>query len=134
MLPVGPSAGAKSSPVECDPTTLDADGHGFYCPGRSGAACFGRTGAQLLNSIGHTFTSIEADNNWPRACLYMLAMALFFKLNFAALLVLKTSNGAASHSGKTLDVGGRRVQVGVEGRDEGGSEMGVLEAHQSVRA
>jgi len=100
MVPINVTAGILSdwAPVDCDATTLDADGHGFYCPGREGAACFGRTGPQLLNSIGHTFTSIEADVNWPRSCLYILLIALFFKLQFTTLIVLKSTLGLSSQS------------------------------------
>lgn len=100
MLPATSTRQSMSAwvPVACDSTTLDADGYGFYCPGREGAACYGRTGSQLLNSIGHTFTSIEADVNWPRSCLYIVLIALFWKLQFAALVVLKSTMGSSSHS------------------------------------
>jgi len=97
MLPINVPINVTTT-VACDSTTLDADGHGFYCPGREGAACYGRTGSQLLNSIGHTFTSIEADVDWPRSCLYILLIALFFKLQFAALVVLKSTCGSSSRS------------------------------------
>jgi len=87
-----PNGSPENRTVSCDPTTPDEHGFGFYCPNLDPAQCFGRTGAQLLNSIGQTFTSVSATDDWHLACLYMLAMALFFKLHFYGLLVLQCSS------------------------------------------
>jgi len=61
---------------------LDAsEPRGFTCPGFE---CFGRTGAQVLDSLGVNFKSISSENTLTEDVAVMVAVALFFKCLFAA--------------------------------------------------
>jgi len=62
---------------------------GFFCPGEALNSCFGKTGTQILNSVGGTFPSISGEVDWGRNCAICLAIGVFFKIAFSLQLVIK---------------------------------------------
>ena len=72
------SAGALEIPY-CNVDRRDADGNGFFCPAFPQVACFGRTGAQLLTSIGANFQSINDKNEWFTFSLVLIIISVVFK-------------------------------------------------------
>ena len=74
----------------CNSAHLDSAGHGFFCPKLRPAACYGRTGAQILTSLGFNFQTISADDNWLPYAGLIFAQVLFWKLLFLLLFVWRT--------------------------------------------
>lgn len=73
---------------------LDAsEPRGFTCPGIPILECFGRTGAQVLDSLGTNFKSISSENTLTEDVAIMVAVALFFKCLFAAAAVWNCRGG-----------------------------------------
>ena len=68
-------------------STAQTCAYGFYCPGQTGAAstiaCFGRTGEQMLTSLGVTFGVVSPDVNWSQDVGIILAIGVAFKLWYA---------------------------------------------------
>jgi len=69
-----------------------ADG-GFTCPkideGGEGF-CYGHTGKQVLDTIGYTYKSISSKDTLAFDIGLMLAIGAFYKLQYYAILVMKT--------------------------------------------
>ena len=66
----------------CIVSSLDADGFGYVCPALPPAACYGRTGRQILSSIGATFKSVTADDIWLQYSAYVSVQVIFWKVAF----------------------------------------------------
>merc|ERR1711920_277155 len=61
----------------------------FSCEGGSPSNCFGRTGDQVLSSLGHIFP-VEAEDTVTKDVMYTLAYGLAFKLLHIIALAMKT--------------------------------------------
>ena len=112
----GAKACDETSAIDCRPT-------GFYCPGDlTGLQCYGRTGPQILTSIGINFESFTSDNTLMADSLALLCIALTSKLAFTVLLYHLLNNGkepaASSKAGsdvtKRLELTGDTVRDAVE--------------------
>jgi len=64
----------------CNAERLDDSGYGFFCPDYPPAGCFGRTGAQVLNSISKSFDAIGPDVDWPAYGLFLIAISVVLKI------------------------------------------------------
>ena len=71
----------------CTLTCPDPDGLGYFCPLLPPAACYGRTGKQILTSIGATFKSVPADDVWLRYTVYVAIQVVAWKVAALVLLV-----------------------------------------------
>ena len=62
---------------------------GYSCPGSddSTLACYGYTGKQVLDSLGVTYKSFSSDDNVLRDAMYILAIAMFYKIGTVALVI-----------------------------------------------
>ena len=70
-------------------TPVMCNSRGFYCPEHSAALCYGRTGAQLLESLSTKFETLTPDDHATRDALNSLAIALVFKLLYCAVFLLR---------------------------------------------
>ena len=78
---------ANGSVIYCNMAYPDSDGHGFFCPELPAAACYGRTGAQILTSLGFNFQTISADDEWLPYSGLVFAQVVFWKVLFLLLFV-----------------------------------------------
>mmetsp|Transcript_16122 Transcript_16122/g.22265 ORF Transcript_16122/g.22265 Transcript_16122/m.22265 type:complete len:621 (+) Transcript_16122:56-1918(+) len=79
--------------VNFDGAVLDDSQAGYSCPDIVDDWCFGRTGYQVLDSMGRTYESLSSDDNVLRDVLIMLAIGAFYKIQYIVLLLVK----AAAH-------------------------------------
>jgi hypothetical protein len=82
-------------PYPCNMAYPDAEGNGFYCPHLPPAACYGRTGAQILTSLGANFQTINARNEWVESTVFMFAQAVVWKALFWLLMVWRSTRSQA---------------------------------------
>jgi ABC-type multidrug transport system ATPase subunit len=66
---------------------------GFFCPGESVLTCYGKTGEQVLNTVGINFDVISAEFTLWRDLRNMALIALVWKLLFVAVLKHKCASG-----------------------------------------
>jgi len=67
---------------------------GFYCPADpTGLSCYGREGVTVLNSLKVNYRSISTTDTFEESMLIILAIALYFKLSFAVMLLATTRGG-----------------------------------------
>jgi len=60
---------------------------GFYCPNATSSLhCFGRTGAQVLETLHHSYESVNSDDERVFNFLILLAQIVVFKVFFAVAL------------------------------------------------
>jgi len=59
---------------------------GFYCPGESVLTCYGKTGEQVLTTVGINFDVISSEFTLWRDLLWMAVIAVVWKLLFVAFL------------------------------------------------
>jgi hypothetical protein len=84
----------------CDPTEAGCMHHpgqinGFKCTsGNVMTPCYGRTGDQVLASFGTNFRSITPENTVVDDILVNVAIAVFFKAGYTAMLTMKTRKAA----------------------------------------
>ena len=67
---------------------------GFDCTAGNGTlarsvGCYGKTGDQVLDSIGLLFPGMSSENTLAMDCGVMIAIGAFFKLGYVVLLLLK---------------------------------------------
>jgi len=86
--------------VLCNGYSLDAEGKGFYCGPDVQGQCYGRTGKQVIDTLGLTFTTLQSTDSslgeqfWLYYVLLLLAMVTFWKTIHLVKLVQTTSQGA----------------------------------------
>ena len=77
---------------------------GFSCPEMSDssrATCYGYAGVDVLETIGETYKSITSKNTVARDVAIIVLIALVFKLQYIALLFIKTKASRAPSSAKS---------------------------------
>mmetsp|Transcript_23912 Transcript_23912/g.45431 ORF Transcript_23912/g.45431 Transcript_23912/m.45431 type:complete len:215 (-) Transcript_23912:132-776(-) len=70
---------------------LDNSSKGFSCPGVIDNWCYGRTGKQVLESLGRTYKNFGPENNVVRDTCAMLAIGGFYKIVEILVVLRKVS-------------------------------------------
>jgi len=85
------AAGALDcTPGNVTPTGIFCSDGGFYCPDADASVCYGRTGAQILNSLGVQFTIFGDEGHIARNISFILAFGAFCRLCYACNIHLLT--------------------------------------------
>ena len=99
--------------------------------------CYGRTGEQVLDSMGLNFHSLSSKDTLTEDCLVMVAIALVFKLAYVAVLLIKVRKvarvrqvGPASASAEEKPVSFSKLEqiASSANGDDGGDASAFAEA------
>mmetsp|Transcript_56160 Transcript_56160/g.111487 ORF Transcript_56160/g.111487 Transcript_56160/m.111487 type:complete len:1121 (-) Transcript_56160:482-3844(-) len=86
-----PNDGALDcTPGSVTPTGVFCNSQGFYCPEADASVCYGRTGGQILNSLGVQFTIFSDEGHYQRNIAFVITFGAFCRCSYALLLHMLT--------------------------------------------
>ena len=83
-------AGAEECTLAANPLCIQTDNGakpGYWCPNATGLNCFGRTGAQVLETLHYSYDTLKSEDQRAMDVGLILAFAVTLKLCYSVALV-----------------------------------------------
>ena len=78
--------------VDCDQGTLGCNSRGFMCPDLDPISCFGKSGLDIVESVGISYNAFEREDYFARNLGIVLGIGVFWRLSYVVSLVRKVYN------------------------------------------